>query len=45
MEELVTMMQSEGMTAVAIETINDDPRTNIESLKVNIIHFFFMRKW
>ncbi|XP_072176481.1 gamma-aminobutyric acid type B receptor subunit 1-like [Diadema setosum] len=42
MEELAMMMQAEGMNTIAIETINDDPRTNIESLKRHDARVIFL---
>ncbi|XP_071487863.1 gamma-aminobutyric acid type B receptor subunit 1-like [Diadema antillarum] len=42
MIELATMMQAEGLNAVAVETVNDDPRVNIESLKRHDARIIFL---
>ncbi|XP_071487925.1 gamma-aminobutyric acid type B receptor subunit 1-like [Diadema antillarum] len=42
MIEFATMMKEEGMHTIAIETMNDDPRTNIESLKRHDARIIFL---
>ncbi|XP_071496381.1 gamma-aminobutyric acid type B receptor subunit 1-like [Diadema antillarum] len=42
MEELALMMREQGLNTVAIETVNDDPRSNIESLKRHDARIIFL---
>ncbi|XP_041481067.1 gamma-aminobutyric acid type B receptor subunit 2-like [Lytechinus variegatus] len=42
MVELATMMQGEGLNTISIETVNEDPRTNIQSLKRHDARIIFL---